>query len=163
MNDVTGPTIVVGRTKTSVQFKESVSGKIDTFYPDASSNFRAIVPEGKYVVSADGFEQSMTLLPGASYKFDPTLDFFLESATSDDGQVMIKLIVGGKGKHNFSVRTENLSINDGAKDITLKANRKQKTVWTGKIENINSPWFAVVIPDNDLTRRKEINGVIVSK
>jgi hypothetical protein len=161
MRDVAGPALVEGRAKTSVQFKEIVTGTVITVKPDASGNFRAMVPQGKYVVLADGFGKNMTLLPGATYKFDPSLDFIVASTTSKDGQVTIEVTIRGKGTHDFSIRTDNLTLKESSKNLTLLSGRKQKLVWQGKVENVNSPWFAVVIPDNDMTQRKEANGAAI--
>jgi hypothetical protein len=163
LREVAGPSIVEGRAKTSVEFKDQKTGEVITVKPDASGNFSAIVPEGKYLVTVDGFVQNMTLLPCATYKLNSEMDFVVSSTTGKDGLVKIELTVSGKGSHDFSIRTDNLTLSESRKDVTIKAGSKQKLVWQGKVENLNSPWFAVVIPDNNLEQRKEANGAVITK
>jgi hypothetical protein len=161
LSEVTGPSLVEGSSKNPVQFMETTTRTTIAVKPDKSGHFRAMVPEGKYIVSDNESENNMTLLPGATSKFDPALDFTVIGTTGKDGQVTIEITVGGKGKHNFSIRTDNLAIDDSRKEIVIQSGRKQKLVWQGKVVNVNSPWFAVVVPDNDLTKRKETNGVVM--
>jgi hypothetical protein len=161
LREVSGPALVVGRAQTAVQFKATATGAVITVKPDADGNFRAMVPEGDYIASADGLEQHMTLLPGTTCKFDPTLDFVVVSTTGKDGRVMIELTVGGKGAHEFTIRTDNLTLKESRKEMIVQVGKKQKLVWQGQVENLNSPWFAVVVPDNNLAQRKESHGAVI--
>jgi hypothetical protein len=161
MPDVVGPALVEGHAKTEVLFTESVTRTTIKVIPDKSGVFKATVPQGEYTVHADGMDHNMTLLPGAIYKFDPGLDFVVTASTDTNGHVMIELTVNGNGKHEFSIRTDNLTLNENNKYITVTKGMKKKLVWQGKVNNVTSPWFAVVVPDNDPIRRKEINGAVM--
>jgi hypothetical protein len=64
-------------------------------------------------------------------------------------------VANGSGSHTFALRTSNLSVADGSKSVVLKPGNAQRLTWTGTIETPNSPWFVVVVPDGDVTRRRE--------
>jgi hypothetical protein len=152
---VNGPAIVEGQSKTPVLFKDMATGTVTTVKPDDSGTFRTVVSEGEYVVTADGFDRHLVLLPGGTYKLNPSLEFVL-SSTSKNGQVMVELVAQGSGNHKFDIRTENLTVSEGSKKVNLKPGDTEKLTWTGKIDSMDSPWFVVVIPDGDLSQRKEV-------
>jgi hypothetical protein len=161
--NLNGPALVEGRSLTGVEFADQASGAVTRITPDADGGFRAFLPEGEYVVRANGFERRMTLLPNGTHKFDPSLDFSVSSTTSAPGQVLIEVEAQGTGSHNFSIRTENLTVSGARQTLTLKPGQSQKVTWKGQINEPNGPWFVVVIPDNDLSQRKEVLDRSVSQ
>ena len=53
------------------------------------------------------------------------------------------------------LRTWNL----GGYDGNIYAMEPGQTIqWRGMVENRRAPWYVVVIPDNDITQRIELNG-----
>ena len=55
-------------------------------------------------------------------------------------------------------RTSNLTIRNSARQVNLKPGEKITLKGNGKINSADEPWVAVIIQDNDLTKRKELMG-----
>jgi hypothetical protein len=154
--NLNAPALVVGRAAAPVQFKERASGVVTNIVPEATGKLQALLPPGDYMVKADGMEQRMVLLPGGTHKFDSSLDFSVSSTVNANNQVMIEVIARGTGQHTFNLRTENLKVAKGEQQLTLKAGDAQKLKWEGRINAPEGPWFVVVVPDGDLSQRREV-------
>ncbi|MEJ7758802.1 MAG: glycoside hydrolase family 9 protein [Gemmatimonadaceae bacterium] len=86
------------------------------------------------------------------------LKFAVVSETSAKGEVTINLEASGSGVHTFSVRAENLVTNPVARSVSLRPGKSQKLQWRTPILSTSAPWVAVVIPDGDVKRRREVLG-----
>ncbi|HLE56653.1 MAG TPA: hypothetical protein VJB15_06170, partial [Rhodothermia bacterium] len=84
------------------------------------------------------------------------LDFSLTSATTANGEVTITVRASGSGAHKFSIRAENLTIDRPEESVVLRAGRPGVIRWKARIQAANAPWLAVVIPDDDVARRREV-------
>lgn len=166
LRDIEGPAVVEGEAASPVIFKEVKTQQIVTVSPN-SGHFKAMVPEGNYVVISNGHEQTQTLLPGASYHLDLNSSSFLNyevaKKVTANGDITIKLTVKGNGSHHFNIRTDNLSLSATAKEFKLKNGTPLTMEWHGHITSADTPWVAVVVPDNDISQRKEIRGAIWEK
>ena len=61
----------------------------------------------------------------------------------------------------FSIRSDNLAVREQvAQEVDLKADKVQQTVWHAHVLSADTPWVAVVIPDDALAERREITGVV---
>ena len=70
----------------------------------------------------------------------------------------IKLRARGAGNHRFAVRTDNLTLDSPSKELTLRPGIVSTLEWRGRVGSADSPWVAVVAPDDDLSQRKEAMG-----
>lgn len=66
--------------------------------------------------------------------------------------------VRGNGSHRFGVRADNLTLADSQKEWVLQPGSAGSLEWRGRICSPDTPWVAVVVPDDDLSLRKEVMG-----
>jgi hypothetical protein len=163
MTDLAGPAQVEGSAASVVEFQETTYRHRFTVNPDPTSRrFRATLPEGHYIVTSSGVHRSLTCLPGGSYKLDlnagHALEFRLLCQKSGTVDVTIQLIAQGDGNHRFSVRSENLELDDAVKELKLLPGVAGTLAWRARVKSPDTPWVAVVVPDSDLSRRMELTG-----
>ncbi|MHA4808603.1 glycoside hydrolase family 9 protein [Flavitalea flava] len=162
MKDLLGPALVEGQAAGTIVFKELTTGQETVVEPGRNnSTFRVMIPEGKYIVRCQGEEQSLNCLPGASYHLDlrpGRMSFEVTAVTSAKGEVTIQLNAHGTGSHHFTIRADNLSFSGNKRSLILQPGRDGKLEWRATIAAQDTPWVLVVIPDDDLTQRKEVRG-----
>jgi len=163
MRDLAGPALVEGPADSPVEFIATAAGPGSVIRANpANGHFRAMVPEGKYTVRCQGDKQERIFLPAGTYHLDlrpgRALDFEISQATSGAGEVRIRVSARGNGRHRFGIRTENLTLADSPQELILKPGRAGTLEWHGRINSADTPWLAVVVPDDDLTIRKELMG-----
>ena len=102
------------------------------------------------------------IAPGARAKVDlrpgSFLDFEVKSETAADGAVTIRLDASGAGRHSFALRTENLDADPAPKELDVRPGKGSSLIWEGKIRALNQPWVVVVVPDDDISSRRELVG-----
>lgn len=156
MRDLAGPAIVEGHADSAVEFREVTSGER---IQAARGHFRVSLPDGNYVVTANGEQINRTFLAGGIYSLDlrrgNMLDFTVTREASAGGDVTIKVAARGSGHHRFALRTDNLTIDAPAKDLAVPGTFE----WRGRVTSADTPWVAVVVPDDDLSLRKEVRGL----
>jgi len=162
MRDLAGPAELEGSARTSVELREISTGKISRIDPDAiTGRFHAAVPEGEYEVTAGARKRRMTLLPGETYAVSFNLDNDLEMSVSGQkdaaGMVTVRATLAGTGRHTIALRSDNLEMEPAAREVNLKAGVPQAIEWQARPAP-DAPWIAVVIPDRDMSRRKELTG-----
>ena len=65
----------------------------------------------------------------------------------------------GVGLHAFSIRSDNLAVREQtALKVDLTAGKVQQAVWHAHVLSADTPWVAVVIPDDVLADRREVTG-----
>ncbi|HEY0175253.1 MAG TPA: glycoside hydrolase family 9 protein [Pedobacter sp.] len=162
LKDLEGPALAEGRASAAVTFKEVNTQEVLTALPDGTGHFKIRLPEGKYIVRSNGTEQIQTFLPGASYHIDclasDFLSYELSKTTSANGDVVVKLTVKGNGSHHFNIRTDNLTLKAEQKEVNLKTGTAVTVEWKGRITSMDTPWVAVIMPDDQVSLRKEIRG-----
>jgi hypothetical protein len=163
MRDLSGPALVEGQANTAVEFKEITNGQTIVAEPDPSTGqFRAMLPEGKYSLRCNGEEQVLTFLPNTTYRLDlrPERMFHFEifKLSTGKGKVTIGIKAWGKGSHYFRIRADNLEINNSRQELILHPGQTGQLNWRCSISSLDTPWVAVVIPDDDQSQRKEITG-----
>ncbi len=163
MHDLSGPALVEGESRAAVEFKEATSGQVIEVKPDAATgHFRAMLPEGKYTVHSSGEEQTRSFLPGETYSLDlrpgRSLDYEVTKESTAAGEVVIKLTARGHGSHRFALRADNLTLPGVEKELTLRSGAVGTVEWRARIGSEDTPWVAVVVPDDDLSQRKEVTG-----
>ncbi|TWI95265.1 cellulase-like Ig domain-containing protein [Mucilaginibacter frigoritolerans] len=163
LKDVEGSAIVGGLADAAVTFKDKISGQTTTILPDRSSkHFKITLPEGQYEISSKGLKQSQTFLPGSSYQLEFRSKFMfsykITKQSAQNGDIVIEVIAQGTGNHQFTIRTDNLSLSDYSKEIKFTPGVAANFEWRGHITVSDEPWVAVIIADKNLTERKEIRG-----
>jgi hypothetical protein len=162
LKDVEGPAMVEGKASGLIIFKSVNTQQSISILADKAGHFKAMIPEGRYVVTSNGNSQTQTFLPGSNYNLDLRsgnfLSYEVSKAVSSTGELVIKVIIKGNGKHVFNIRTDNLSLASIQKEISLKTGIVQNFEWHGKITSEDTPWVAVVIPDGNIGERKEVRG-----
>jgi hypothetical protein len=165
MPDLSGPAVVEGRADSPIEFSETSRGQSIQVDPDpASGQFRVKLPQGRYTVQGRAGKETQTFLPGETYHLDlrsgHVLDFQVSRKSSPDGKVRIDVNAQGTGTHRFVVRVDNLKLDGAQKEITLQAGTIGHVEWAAQIDSPNTPWVAVIVPDDDLARRKEVRDAI---
>jgi hypothetical protein len=162
MSDLEGPPIIEGKADKTVEFGNTASGQLTIATPDASGKFRIMLPEGKYLVKSNGFEQTSTFLPSEIYNIDlqqtGTINFEVSKSDSGKDEVIISAIIKGNGVHQLTLRTDNLAVKRISGKINLKPGEKITCRWKCRIISPDESWVAVVVPDNEIKNRKEIMG-----
>jgi hypothetical protein len=85
-------------------------------------------------------------------------DYSVKADSGTDGSVLISVVARGAGSHSFTLRTDNLNVEGGAKKVTLKAGAPAKLTWKAHIEARNTPWVAVVIADGNAGNARDVVG-----
>jgi hypothetical protein len=163
MRDLAGPALVEGNAEAPVEFIPIGSAPQEpVFAYPTNGQLRVFLPEGGYTVRSQRQERTMTLLPTGTYHLDlrpgRALDFELSKVLHKDGEVRVRLNARGEGVHRFSIRTDNLLVQDAAKELTLKRGRLGTLEWFGRITSPDVPWVAVVVADENPMIRKELLG-----
>jgi len=162
MPDLSGPALVEGKADSLIEFNETSHGQSIKVTPDPAGQFRVTLPQGRYTVQGTAGKETQTFLPGETYHLDfrsgHVLDFQVSRKSSLDGEVLIDVDAQGTGTHRLVVRFDNLKLNDAQKEITLQPGTTGHVEWRAKIDSANTPWVAVIVPDDDLAQRKEVRG-----
>jgi hypothetical protein len=126
--------------------------------------FSLHLPEGRYDVQRGSAHTSLTVLPGGSYSIDLRPEHFVDFKVSfeDLGQneVLVRVTAEGAGHHEFSIRSDNLTIQDrAALKVDLMVGKAHAATWHAHVLNPDTPWVVVVIPDDTLAERREVTGL----
>ncbi len=145
-----------------VEFREQGSGQVVTTMP-IDSAFSLHLPEGRYDVRQGSVHSNLTVLPGDYDTIDLRPEHFLDFKVSfqDLGQneILVRVSAEGAGPHVFSIRSDNLAVREqAALQIDLTAGKVQQAVWHAHVLSADTPWVAVVIPDDALAERREVTA-----
>lgn len=170
MCDLAGPAQVTGQvgpeSSQSIKFVEVVTGKTTTVKLKPNSYlFDVQLPEGRYRLRHGRQERFLTLLPAQIVHLDlrQSFDVSISQETLPDGNVIIKLSVKGDGDVRFTIRADNLTVAQPQQRVRLKPGKRQTLTWKAKMVSTDQPWVAVIIPNDDLSRRKEVFGCVRQK
>ena len=163
MRDLAGPALVEGKSDAVVEFCPlGLNQNAVTKVQPVNGQFRATLPEGKYRVECHGQEQTLVCLPAGQYHLDlrpgRALEFELATISHHDSEVRLRLTARGLGRHSFSLRSDNLTIAEAQKEVSLKRGSVGTVEWSGRVDSNETPWVVVVVPDENLEKRKELIG-----
>jgi hypothetical protein len=164
MKNLSGPAMITGAAVPGarIEFRDAMLGTDTSVNADPSGAFSATVPEGAYEIDSAGEQRTMSLLSGGTYSVDLRpghgFDLQLSQQTDASGNVTITAQVRGFGTHTLAVRASNVTL-DHARYAVALTGGTQTVAWHGKVDTINSPWVAVVIPDQNFAGRKEATGL----
>jgi hypothetical protein len=167
MVDLAGSAVVEGQVRSGavdpIEFEDSLTRQVHSVTPDpADGSFRVSLPHGQYRARWKNQEAEVTLLPGSAHSLDfrPAhfLHFSLNSETSSDGGITLQLTATGTGRQRFALRAHNLTVDSPNRELDLEPGRHSHLIWKTSVKSSSAPWVAVVIPNNDVSRRKELYG-----
>jgi hypothetical protein len=95
------------------------------------------------------------LLAGTSTR--PPSDFQVAATTAAGGEVTLRVTSKTEGAR-FAVRADNLTISAAPKTVTARGGRPATLEWKARVLSPDGPWIAVVVPDGDLSRRREVGA-----
>jgi hypothetical protein len=84
-----------------------------------------------------------------------TPDFSVTSSTAN-GEVTIRLTTMSRAPRVFAVRSENLDVERPMRSVAASAGRPVTIEWKARPKAADRPWVAVVIPDGDVSRRRDV-------
>jgi hypothetical protein len=168
MQDIAVPATVRGTVAPSnhqpVEFREQGSGQIVTAIPNPIDGaFSVHLPEGRYEIRQGSVHTNLTILPGEYKSINLRPEHFLDLKVSfqDLGQneILVRVSAEGAGPHVFSIRSDNLAVREQATlKVDLTAGKVQEAVWHAHVFSADTPWVAVVVPDDVLANRREVTG-----
>ncbi|MGA8152347.1 MAG: glycoside hydrolase family 9 protein [Terriglobales bacterium] len=168
MQDLNGSAVVRGiadkDNRELVEFRNQRTGFLKTVRPDPGEGaFRVLLPQGSYAVRQGVTQTTLTALSGGSYDIElrreKALDFKVTAETEKSGDIVLRVTARGAGRHVFSIRADNLEMRDKEpKTVEPSSQNVAEAIWHAHIVSPETPWVAVVIPDNALNRRREITG-----
>jgi hypothetical protein len=82
--------------------------------------------------------------------------FTVTATTDSKRRLTIRLTASGEGRHTFAIRAENLDIGRPSRTVMLRPGRPVTVEWKARPESADAPWVAVVVPDGDVSRRREV-------
>ncbi|MGQ0647826.1 MAG: glycoside hydrolase family 9 protein [Gemmatimonadaceae bacterium] len=86
----------------------------------------------------------------------PQPAFQVTATTVANGEVTIRLTASGVGAHAFVLRAENLVVTSPSRTVMLQAGTPVTLEWKVRASTAEAPWIAVVVPDGDVSRRREV-------
>jgi len=96
--------------------------------------------------------------PAVDMEQDDVPEFVVSSSTGGNGEVTIRVVANGTGRHTFAVRTNNLPVRRASRTVTLRAGRPLTIEWKARPLERGAPWVAVIVPDGDMSRKREAFG-----
>jgi hypothetical protein len=170
MQDIAVPATVRGTVAPSnherIEFREQRSAQLVTAIPSpGDGSFSIRLPEGRYDVRQGSAHTSLTVLPGGSYSIDLRPDRFLDFKVAfqvvGENEILIQVSADGAGPHVFSIRSDNLAVQEQSTlKVDLTAGKPQQAVWHAQVLAADTPWAALVIPDDLLAERRELTGAV---
>jgi hypothetical protein len=168
MQDISLPATVRGTadpaSREPVKLIEQRTGQVTTAtLSPTDGEFNIHLPEGHYEVRQGTAHTRLSVLPGGLYRVDlrrdRVLDFKVSFQDAGTNEVVLKVSAEGSGPHTFTLRTDNLVLTEQAKqEIDATSGSVRETVWHGHVLSPTTPWVVVVIPDGNLSQRREVTG-----
>lgn len=78
------------------------------------------------------------------------------ATVAPNGEVTVRLTTTGDGTHTYELRADELTVDRPARTVTLRAGRSTTIEWKARPTSKDAAWVAVVIPDGDVSRRREV-------
>ncbi len=78
--------------------------------------------------------------------------------TGPNGAIAITIEATGRGRHTFSLRADNLLVEDGPRDLLLHPTTHARLTWKARAQQPDAPWVAVVIADGNVAHRRDLAG-----
>ena len=166
MEDLNGSAVVRGVTdgdnRNPVAFRDTHTPLIKVVTP-VNGAFRLLLPQGNYAINQGAIHMTLTVLSGGVYgmdlRYNKAVDFKVSTEAEGPDRLVVRVGALGSGQHMFSMRADNLEFAEADKQtIDLFPGKTGEVVWHAKITSKDTPWVAIVIPDNKIDSRKEASG-----
>jgi hypothetical protein len=168
MRDLNGPAVVRGIAEGTghqlIQFRDTRTGVVKTARAAAhDGRFRLLLPQGNYAVRQGATRASLTVISGQSYDLDmrreKAVDYTVKAEAAASGEILLRVNASGAGLHSFSIRADNLKLDQAPEQaMHLASGKTSEAIWHAHIISADTPWVAVVIADGKLANRKELTG-----
>ena len=96
------------------------------------------------------------LAPSSSRVSERSPSFSTSTTSAPNGGVTVRLTATGEGTHMFALRSQNLSVERPTRSVAFQRGRPTTIEWTARRVAVDSSWFAVIVPDGDVSRRHEV-------
>ncbi len=74
--------------------------------------------------------------------------------------MIVQLEAEGTGRHQFTLRSDNLQLSEPAEQEALLAQgHKHAVIWHARVTDASSPWVGVIVQDGDVEKHIELTGV----
>jgi len=83
-------------------------------------------------------------------------DFSVTSSTAANGEVTLRLTSTSGGPQSFAVRSDNLTVDRPIRSVQGAAGKPMTIEWKARPKTADISWVAVVIPNGDVSRRREV-------
>jgi hypothetical protein len=169
MRDLNGPAVVRGISDKGnhrlVEFRDQRTGLTKALTPDHRGAFRILLPQGSYSVRQGATRTTVTALSGGTYDIEmrreKALDFTVTAETKNSGDIVVRVFARGVGRHVFSIRSDSLELKDPEqKAVELRSGSVGEAMWHAHLTSPETPWVSVVIPDGELSNRREVTGMV---
>jgi Glycosyl hydrolase family 9/Cellulase N-terminal ig-like domain len=168
MQDLHGGPAVEGhadaKSKKPVTFRDEKTGHtVEVVVNSGDGKFQVQLPQGKYQVSQGAAHTTITALSGGIYHVelrpDRAFAFDVSAENSGQNQVKLRIHAAGAGTHSLEIRASNLEMQQpGTQEIELRSGHNFDLVRDARVENAETPWVVVVIPDGVLNEHQEVTG-----
>ncbi len=157
------PARVSGASTDGVLFREERTGNAIKF---EAGSFEKSIPAGEYEISYSGFKKRVSMVGGERYRLmlDPknTIEFELSSTPCREGKVTVQARVNGTGDHTVELRIFNGSTKNRKRNVRLVSGSIQTISWDVTIENSDTPWVVVAVPDGNIDGCKELFNTVTA-
>jgi hypothetical protein len=153
------PARITGSAPAGAEFREARTGAALKI---PAGKFSRNLPPGDYTIAYGGATRRVGLLAGGHYDLpldaQRAIEITLSAKPPQQGEIQIQARLRGAGAHKLDVRAFNGAVDTPQAAITLAAGREQTVTWKLKIVAGQTPWAVVVIPDGDMSGKKELFG-----
>ncbi len=161
------PALVRGQvngSKDEILFVNQDTGQTYKASLDTDGTFAISLSAGAYAIKAENALWNITVVSGGNYSINldtsRTIRITLQSETNTDGTVLLKATLEGQGSYTVALQTFNADIEQPMNRVTLTKDQPFPLQWRLKVKNHDSPWIAVLIPDNEPNWKVEAIGTI---
>lgn len=150
---------MVGSLPVGIQTRQE---RDEPYWPPANCyNYKEVWvhPSGRWLgIMADVFPPPAQAMPKSPADSDGHLDIGRLDSSENAGEVTIRATVQGKAGQTVTVRVSNLDLAHPGGKAQLGFTGEQTLTWRARRVSAREPWVAVLVPEGDLARRKEILG-----
>ncbi|MGO9274366.1 MAG: hypothetical protein ACLQOO_29725 [Terriglobia bacterium] len=87
------------------------------------------------------------------------LDFKVTFQHLGHEEIVLRVSAEGAGRHTFTIRSDNLVLKEQEKqEIDLTFGNAREAMWHAHVASSETPWVALVIPDDTLSERREVTA-----
>ncbi len=159
------PALVRGSAKGNadyISFFDRRTGNTMTARVGVAGAFEACLAGGEYEITYGDVRTTLTMVSGGNYTLtlDPQsyIDIKAETVPAGPGIITIKAVLTGAGSHTVALRGFNGTAVNAERAVILDPGEEQVVEWEMKALNTEGPWVAVIVPDGNVTLKRELTG-----